>query len=138
MSPEDPLHIYAHTTKDITVRVVVHYVAHQSDPDEPRHVWSYFINIENNGPQSVQLLSRHWIITDGFGRVEEVKGDGVVGKQPHIAPGDSYDYSSGCALATASGTMYGCYHMVLADGQAVEAAIPGFSLHLPGAMAHLN
>lgn len=122
---------YAETTRDITVRVAPSYLADQSDADARRWVWAYHIRIENGGAEAVQLLSRHWLITDGRGATQEVKGPGVVGEQPTIAPGQSFDYVSGCPLATPSGFMRGTYQMVSATGWPFEIAIPPFSLDSP-------
>lgn len=118
-------------TRDITVRVSVSYLAEQSEPDRGRWFWAYHIRIENGSHQAVQLLGRHWLITDGRGASHTVEGEGVVGEQPMIAPGASYDYVSGCPLATPSGSMQGSYQMVGADGMAFDVAIPKFALHAP-------
>ena len=118
-------------TGGITVRVSVNYLAEQSEPRHGRWFWSYHIRIENDGDATVQLLTRHWIITDGRGEVAEVMGDGVVGDQPVIDPGESYDYVSGCPLQTPTGSMEGSYGMVDADGEPFEVAIPVFPLHAP-------
>ena len=119
------------TTRGITVRVAVSYLAEQSDPSISRWFWSYHIRIENGGDLSVQLLSRSWRITDGHGVVHEVHGEGVVGEMPLIAPDSSFDYVSGCPLDTPSGSMTGSYRMVDEDGSAFEAAIPEFALVAP-------
>ncbi|MFC7537589.1 Co2+/Mg2+ efflux protein ApaG [Sphingomonas sp. GCM10030256] len=115
-------------TRDITVRVAVSYLAEQSSPASGRWFWSYHIRVENNGERSVQLLSRHWQITDGRGVLHEVRGEGVVGEMPLIAPGGSFDYVSGCPLATPTGSMVGSYRMVDEGGDAFEVAIPKFPL----------
>lgn len=128
---------YVARTGDLTVRVRPSYLAGQSDPTAGRWTWAYHIEIENGGGRPVQLLSRHWIITDGRGRVEEVRGAGVVGEQPVIAPGDVYSYASGCSLATASGAMSGAYTMTADDGT-FEIAIPAFSLDTPDARRTMN
>ena len=122
---------YAATTRGVTVRVSVSYLAEQSEPKRGRWFWAYHIRLENEGEQAVQLLSRHWIITDGRGARHTVEGEGVVGEQPLIAPGASYDYVSGCPLATPTGAMQGSYQMVAADGETFDAAIPRFALHAP-------
>lgn len=119
------------TTRDIVVRVSVSYLPEQSEPDRGRWFWAYHIRIENEGHQAVQLLTRHWIITDGRGSRHSVEGEGVVGEQPMIAPGASYDYVSGCPLATPTGSMQGSYRMVGADGMEFDVAIPRFSLFAP-------
>lgn len=129
---------YAKTTRQVTVRVAPSYLADQSDPEGGRWVWAYHIRIENEGASPVQLLSRHWIISDGLGRVEEVKGPGVIGEQPVIEPGRSYDYVSGCPLTTPSGLMHGTYQMTDADGTRFDVEIPAFSLDSPQARARPN
>jgi ApaG protein len=116
------------TTRDITVRVAVSYLAEQSDPSTGRWFWSYHIRIENGSDLSVQLLSRSWQIVDGNGTVHEVHGEGVVGEMPLIAPDGSFDYVSGCPLDTPSGWMSGTYRMVDEDGTAFDVAIPRFQL----------
>jgi ApaG protein len=118
-------------TRDITVRVSVSYLPEQSEPAHGRWFWAYHIRIENDGDEAVQLLTRHWVITDGRGGQEEVRGDGVVGDQPIIDPGESYDYVSGCPLKTPSGTMEGSYGMIDMDGAPFDVAIPLFPLHSP-------
>jgi ApaG protein len=124
---------YQAETRGVVVRVRPSYLAGQSDPEGGRWVWAYHVEIENRGPTAVQLVARRWTIIDGQGRVEEVRGAGVVGEQPTIRPGDSYSYASGCPLGTPSGSMSGGYFMVGDDGQTFEAAIPAFSLDVPGA-----
>ncbi|MBV9841230.1 MAG: Co2+/Mg2+ efflux protein ApaG [Sphingomonadaceae bacterium] len=119
------------TTGDVTVRVSVSYLPEQSDPANGRWFWAYHIRIENDGDQPVQLVSRHWLITDGRGSAQEVRGEGVVGEQPLIGPGDSYDYVSGCPLHTPSGTMEGSYQMLAASGASFDATIPRFALLAP-------
>ncbi len=128
---------YAATTAGVTVRVNPSFLPDQSDPEQGVFVWSYHIRIENGGERDVQLIARHWIITDGRGRTEEVQGEGVVGEQPLIEPGNSFDYVSGCPLSTPSGTMHGTYAMA-ADGELFEVAIPLFSLDSPHARTSLN
>ncbi|WP_454884523.1 Co2+/Mg2+ efflux protein ApaG [Sphingomonas oryzagri] len=119
------------TTRDVTVRVSVSYLPEQSEPAHGRWFWAYHIRIENDGDEAVQLLTRHWVITDGRGGQDEVRGDGVVGDQPVIDPGESYDYVSGCPLKTPTGTMEGSYGMVDMDGQPFNVKIPLFPLHSP-------
>lgn len=121
----------ASTTGDVTVRVAVSYLPEQSEPARGRWFWAYHIRIENEGTATVQLLTRHWIITDGRGARHTVEGEGVVGEQPLIPPGGSYDYVSGCPLATPTGQMQGSYHMVREDGELFDAAIPRFALTAP-------
>ena len=123
---------YAQVTDGITVRVAPRYLPDQSDPDDGRYAWSYHVRIENGSDRDVQLISRHWIITDARGHVEEVEGPGVVGEQPLLSPGESFDYVSGCPLPTPSGTMHGTYAFA-ADGEIFGVAIPAFSLDIPHA-----
>jgi ApaG protein len=122
---------YEAKTRGVTVRVSVSYLPEQSEPAHGRWFWAYHIRIENDGDEAVQLLTRHWIITDGRGGQAEVKGEGVVGDQPMIDPGESYDYVSGCPLQTPSGSMEGSYGMIDADGAPFEVAIPAFPLQAP-------
>ena len=129
---------YVAITRDIRVEVRPRFIPEQSDPAGGRYVWAYAVRIENTGPLAIQLLTRHWVITDGLGRVEEVRGPGVVGEQPVIAPGDSYSYTSGCPLSTASGVMEGSYGMRTASGDMFDADIPAFSLDLPTANRRMN
>lgn len=116
---------------EITVAVTTHYVAEQSDPAINRHVFAYSIEIQNTGNVSAQLISRHWVIMDAEGQVQEVRGLGVVGHQPLLAPGQSFEYTSGCQLATAVGTMKGSYQMTAEDGVQFEAPIAEFVLSMP-------
>mgnify|MGYP002780888769 CR=1 FL=1 len=120
-------------TDGITVRVAVSYLPEQSAPASGRWFWSYHIRIENGSDRSVQLLSRHWLITDGRGSLHEVRGEGVVGEMPLIAPGASFDYVSGCPLSTPSGVMRGSYRMVDENGTPFDVEIPAFSLLGPAA-----
>ena len=129
---------YEAETRGIIVRVRPQYLPEQSDPDVRRWVWAYAIEIVNASTETVQLVSRHWIITDASGRTEEVQGPGVVGDQPTLRPGDAYSYASGCPLATASGSMVGSYRMVTDLGQSFDIVIPHFSLDLPGARRVVN
>ena len=122
---------YEARTRGLVVRVNPYFLPDQSDPQDRKWVWGYDVEIENHGTEVVQLVSRHWVITDALGRVEEVEGDGVVGEQPVLKPGEAFRYSSGCPLTTASGVMEGEYRMVTADGETFEALIPPFSLDLP-------
>jgi ApaG protein len=119
------------TTQGVTVRVSVSFLPEQSDLPRGRWFWAYHIRIENGGNQAVQLLYRHWEITDGRGVKHEVRGEGVVGEQPVIEPGGSYDYVSGCPLETQTGSMEGSYRMVGEDGNSFDAAIPRFPLIAP-------
>lgn len=130
--------VYEARTGDVIVRARPTYLDSQSEPAEGRWVWAYSIEIENRGQEAIQLISRHWIIIDATGHVEQVRGPGVVGEQPVIAPGDTFLYASGCPLPTPSGSMSGRYQMVRADGESFEAVIPTFSLHTPDARSRLN
>ena len=118
-------------THDIAVSARTVYLADQSDPENGRHVFAYTIRITNNGSVAAQLLSRHWIITDASNRVQEVKGLGVIGEQPLLQPGETFEYSSGSVIATAVGTMRGSYQMRATDGTEFDAAIPEFTLSMP-------
>ncbi|MDT7933933.1 MAG: Co2+/Mg2+ efflux protein ApaG [Sphingomonadaceae bacterium] len=129
---------YAETTDGITVRVNPSFLPDQSDPGKPLYVWAYHVRIENGGAENVQLISRHWIITDARGGVQEVRGLGVVGEQPVISPGESYDYVSGCPLGTPSGIMKGSYQMRWSGGADFEVGIPAFSLDSPAARTRPN
>ncbi|HEY8591373.1 MAG TPA: Co2+/Mg2+ efflux protein ApaG [Sphingomicrobium sp.] len=116
------------TSRGVTVRVAVSYLAEQSDPATNRWFWSYHVRIENGSDLAVQLLSRSWTIVDARGTVHEVVGEGVVGEMPLIAPGASFDYVSGCPLDTPTGEMSGSYRMVDEQGSAFDAEIPRFQL----------
>lgn len=122
---------FAETTQEVTVRVAVNFMADQSPEQSGRWVWGYHIRIENDGALPVQLLTRHWEISDGHGITHIVDGEGVVGKQPVIAPGESFDYVSGCPLNTPHGKMEGSYQMLRSDGMSFEALIPAFALSAP-------
>lgn len=123
--------MYERETRSIRVVVKPAYLDDQSDPEDRRFVWSYTVTIENLGNEPVQLISRYWNITDGAGQVKEMRGPGVVGAQPVIAPGETFQYTSGCPLPTASGLMMGRYQMKAASGEAFEAEIPAFLLESP-------
>ncbi|TDY04318.1 Co2+/Mg2+ efflux protein ApaG [Thiohalophilus thiocyanatoxydans] len=118
-------------TYNAQVDVETAYIEEQSDPEQDRYVFSYTITIRNEGSVPAKLLSRHWIITDAEGKVQEVEGEGVVGEQPHIKPGDGYRYTSGTVLETPVGSMQGTYHMLADDGVEFEAEIPAFTLAIP-------
>jgi len=122
--PETPVY-------DIQVAAATQYLAEQSDEAANRYVFAYTITLRNTGSVAAQLISRHWIITDAQGLVQEVRGLGVVGAQPRLEPGQSFEYTSGAAIATAVGTMKGAYQMVAADGTRFEAPIPEFTLSVP-------
>jgi ApaG protein len=115
----------------ITIRVQTAYIPEQSDPASDRYVFSYTITIENSGTVAAQLISRHWIITDAENRVQEVQGLGVVGEQPFLRPGESFEYTSGTSLSTPVGAMRGTYQMVAEDGQKFDAEIAEFTLSMP-------
>jgi ApaG protein len=119
------------TTGDITVRVAVSFLPEQSEPGRGRWFWAYHVRIENGARGAVQLISREWTIADGRGGRHQVQGEGVVGEQPVIEPGGSFDYVSGCPLPTPTGWMEGHYKMVAADGRGFDAAIPRFPLVAP-------
>lgn len=135
-SPESP--VYEARTGDILVRVAPTYLPEDSNPAGGRWIWAYTVEIENHGKETVTLVSRHWVITDGRNRVEEVQGQGVVGEQPVLGPREAFRYASGCPLTTPSGAMRGTYQMVTARGDAFQVKIPEFSLHLPGDRRRLN
>lgn len=110
---------------------MTHFLSEQSRPEEDRYVFSYTIRIRNDGALPARLLSRHWIITDDNGKVQEVRGDGVVGEQPWLRPGDEFEYTSGAVLETALGTMHGSYQMLADDGTSFDAPIAPFTLSVP-------
>ena len=118
-------------TQGIRVHVTSAYVPAQSSPTARKYVFAYTIRIANEGSATAQLRSRHWVITDGRGRVEEVRGPGVVGEQPTLRPGDAYEYTSGCVLETPRGTMRGTYQMVREDGARFDADVGEFELSMP-------
>lgn len=122
---------HAARTEDVIVRVSVSFLPEQSELEKERWFWAYHIRIENCGEAPVQLMTRHWFITDGNGRQQEVEGEGVVGEQPMIGPGESFDYVSGCPLATPNGVMEGSYRMIRTDGTQFDAEIPRFPLAGP-------
>lgn len=129
---------YQATTAGISVDVEPFFIPEQSSPDERRWVFGYKITIANQGQAPVQLKSRYWKIIDALGRIQEVRGDGVIGEQPLIAPGQSFEYASGAPLPTATGTMHGTYQMVDAQGLWFDVEIPMFSLDAPGSRGPLN
>ncbi len=129
---------YEAQTSGVVVRVRPQYLPEQSEPDERRWVWAYHIEVENRGEVTVQLLARHWRITDATGHLEQVKGLGVVGEQPVLPPGETFRYTSGCPLPTPSGLMAGSYRMASAAGHQFDVEIPAFSLDLPGASRTVN
>ena len=130
--------MYSTTTKSIRVTVEPQYMEDRSEPSEKRFFWAYTVEIANSGKAPVQILARHWIITDQNGKREDVRGVGVVGEQPVIEPGSSFTYTSGCPLPTPSGTMVGTYQAVDGKGDTFAVAIPAFSLDIPGSKRVLN
>ncbi len=130
--------MYRTETEGIEVVVEPFYLEDHSDPADNHYVWAYRVTIANNSDAPTQLLSRYWHITDGNGHVEEVSGDGVVGEQPELGPGDSYQYTSGCPLPTSSGIMVGRYTMVDKNGRCFDVDIPAFSLDLPNRLRTIN
>jgi len=124
------------TTRGVKVEVESQYVPDQSHPERDYYFFSYHVTITNLGEENVQLLNRHWIITNAEGKVEEVKGPGVVGEQPTLEPGESFDYTSFCPLNTPVGTMEGSYQMVKEDGETFDAKIPTFQLSQEGVTYH--
>lgn len=130
--------MYSETTRGIHVTVRPDYLEDQSSPTESHYVWAYHVRIENHGHETVQLKSRHWKITDALGRLQEVQGVGVIGEQPVLQPGDSFEYTSGTPLSTPSGIMTGTYQMQGRDGSIFDVAIPAFSLDSPYQAIRLN
>ena len=116
---------------NITIAVRTRYLAEQSQPAQQRFVFSYTITLRNAGALPARLLSRHWVITDADGKIEEVRGEGVVGEQPWLRPGEGYEYTSGAVLTTSVGTMAGSYQMLADDGTRFDAPIPSFVLSVP-------
>ena len=123
--------MYEQITRGIRVSVEPNYVENQSAPEDRRYVWAYTVRIDNDSRETVQLKTRYWRITDAMGQTEEVWGEGVVGQQPVIRPGEGFEYTSGAPLATPSGLMVGRYGMETVDGVAFEVDIPAFSLDSP-------
>lgn len=127
----DETKLYSAVTSQISVSVKPFYLEEESDPDESHYVWAYHIEIENLGTDTVTLQSRYWRITNAYGQVEEVHGEGVVGEQPILGPGDAFEYTSGAPLVTSSGIMAGSYSMKRQDGSYFDVEIPAFSLDCP-------
>ena len=123
--------MYHETTRSIRVTVEPFYLEDQSSPSDNHFVWAYQVRIENLGTDTVQLVNRYWRITDSLGRVQEVRGAGVVGEQPTLKPGESFEYTSGTPLPTPSGIMVGSYEMETAQGARFDVAVPAFSLDSP-------
>ena len=130
--------MYQERTRSIRISVEPFYVDDQSEPEHNRFVFGYRIQIDNQGAETVQLISREWRITDGHGRTIEVRGPGVVGKQPVLQPGETFEYTSGTPLSTPSGIMVGSYQMVTTAGEQFDVAIPAFSLDAPGSPPSIN
>lgn len=131
-------HLYKAITDDVQVAVEPEYQPHRSSPDQGKHVWAYHIEISNLGQRDIQLRGRYWRIVDGNGRIQEVRGRGVVGEEPMIAAGDSYRYSSGCPLDSESGFMSGYFEMESENGTYFEVIVPTFSLDIPNQTVLLN
>lgn len=131
--------MYSKTSHNIAISVTPYYLESQSDPEEAHYAWAYHVKIENLGERTVQLLNRHWIITDASGRVQDVQGAGVVGEQPVIEPGANHEYTSGTVLPTSSGLMGGAYQMMDVENKELfDAAIPTFSLDSPDQLERPN
>ncbi|HWG05498.1 MAG TPA: Co2+/Mg2+ efflux protein ApaG [Beijerinckiaceae bacterium] len=130
--------MYSAVTRDIQVTVLPEFRTERSDPDDGQFFWTYTIEIANHGRDTVQLVSRHWRVTDANGHVEEVRGPGVVGEQPILNPGETFRYTSGCPLTTPSGIMEGTYRMIDEKGGSFDITIPAFSLDSPFSARTLN
>ncbi|MHA7870871.1 MAG: Co2+/Mg2+ efflux protein ApaG [Hyphococcus sp.] len=130
--------MYEQITRGIRVSVSPHYLEDQSDPDEPRYVWAYTVRIDNESGEIVRLRSRYWRITDSKGFTDEVAGEGVVGEQPVIRPGEGFEYTSGAPLTTPSGLMVGRYYMETSEGESFEVDIPAFSLDSPHELRQIH
>lgn len=130
--------MYEAKTQGIRVRVTPRFLEDQSTPEESRYFWAYTVVIANEGRDTLQLKTRRWLITDGNGRQETVRGPGVVGQTPTLAPGQTFEYTSGCPLTTPSGIMSGSYQMQSGDGQMLDIEIPSFSLDSPYVKRSIN
>jgi len=130
--------MYSEITREIRVTVRPFFLEDQSSPEEMHFVWAYHVRIENQGPQTVQLRNRYWRITDSLGRIQEVRGAGVVGEQPVLRPGEAFEYTSGTPLTTPSGIMVGTYQMESETGERFEVNVPAFSLDSPHQAIRLN
>ncbi len=135
---EQPSEMYRAVTRDIEVTVSPRFMSDRSAPEKGQFFWAYTIEISNNGDETVQLKTRYWHITDAMGRVQEVRGAGVVGEEPVIPPGESFEYTSGVPLQTPSGFMVGSYGMVTDDGEHFDIEIPAFSLDSAHASRTIN
>ena len=142
VDPKDPPamdpSMYSCVTRDIEITVLPEFMPDRSDPDVGHYFWSYTVEIANQSHTTVQVTARHWKITDGNGRSEEVKGAGIVGEQPVLQPGETFRYTSGCPLGTSSGIMAGSYRVVDESGAAFDVVIPTFSLDSPFTRRVLN
>ncbi|MDH5387016.1 MAG: Co2+/Mg2+ efflux protein ApaG [Gammaproteobacteria bacterium] len=121
-------------TNNIFVEILPAYLAEQSDPSNDHYVFSYTVTIRNDGKNPARLLTRHWVITDGDGQVQEVRGEGVIGEQPYLSPGEDFKYTSGTFMNTPVGTMRGSYQMITDTGELFEANIPNFTLAVPNTL----
>ena len=130
--------MYSETTKSIRVTVVPVFLDEHSSPEDAKYVWAYEVKIENLGDETVQLINRHWSITNSLGQTETVRGPGVVGEQPILKPGDYFEYTSGAPLSTPSGLMMGTYQMEDNDGKVFDVSIPAFSLDSPHQPVQVN
>jgi len=130
--------MYQAVTRNIAVTVSPRFMPERSSSEESRYFWAYTIEIRNGGDKTVQLKTRHWVITDAIGQTQEVRGAGVVGEEPVLEPGAAFEYTSGVPLATPSGVMAGTYGMVTLDGELFEIEIPAFSLDSPHARRTIN
>lgn len=130
--------MYKSITQNVIVSVEPVYLAGESAPDKNIYVWAYHVQIENGGEDTLQLKTRHWRITDSYGRVQEVHGAGVVGEQPVLKPGESYEYTSGTPLSTPNGIMVGTYSMQKSDGSVIDVKVPAFSLDSPETRPTVN
>ena len=130
--------MYSETTKSIRVTVVPVFLDEHSSPEDAKYVWAYEVKIENLGDETVQLINRHWSITNSLGQTETVRGPGVVGEQPILKPGDYFEYTSGAPLSTPSGLMMGTYQMEDNDGKVFDVCIPAFSLDSPHQSMRVN
>jgi ApaG protein len=138
MRPQKASEMYSETTRAIKVTVRPFYLDQHSSPDENRYVWAYHVRIENEGGETVQLRNRHWRITDALGRLHEVRGPGVVGEEPLLQPGQSFEYTSSCPLTTPWGSMVGDYEMETRGGEKFLIRVPSFSLESPQEKRRLN
>jgi len=130
--------MYSQRTKQLKVTVAPEFLEEHSRPDDAHYVWAYHITIINEGDERVQLINRYWKIIDAQGRVQEVRGVGVVGEQPVLEPGEEYTYTSGCPLTTPSGVMLGAYEMATDDGERFDISVPAFSLDSPNALSAVH